>query len=163
MGLHDDRKVDLSAVELFEQAATRLADDGHPDLRPGPIEAAQHRRSERPHEIRRHAEPHLACECRRLHRSPDIVVLAQQEARLPDQALALRGKADAGSAALEEAATEGLLEPLQLKAHGGLREIEQARSRGDAAGGNDGIEGSEQADVEISRQNRLNNNRLCNG
>ncbi len=66
------------------------------------------------------------------------------------QPLARRGRAQRPIAAVEQLDAEQLLEPLQLLADGGLREVQQVRRAGDAAGLDDCNERTQQSDIDVS-------------
>ena len=66
------------------------------------------------------------------------------------QPLPRRGRAQRPIAAIEQLDAEQLLEPLQLLADGGLREVQKVRGAGDAAGLDDRYERTQQPDIDVA-------------
>jgi len=67
-----------------------------------------------------------------------------------EQPLAVRAQRQAPMMALEQLDAEQLLEPLELLADRGLRQVEERGGAGDAAGLDHGHEGAQQSRIDVA-------------
>ena len=81
----------------------------------------------------------------------DLLLKRQDALRIGYKDLAVRGESKLRSGAIEKPASDLLLEPLDVQAHGGLRQVHKAGGAGEAICLNDRNEGAQQDCVENHR------------
>ena len=95
-----------------------------------------------------------------VRRPGDLLVEREHALRLDEQPLAGAGQAEPLALALEQGRLEGILQALDLLAHGRLGEVEKVRSRRHAGRLGDRDEGPQERRVDVPGHLRLHNRRL---
>lgn len=112
-------------------------------------------------EIFGRAEAHFAFERILEHVADDLVIDAQQPARLREQAFAARGEHDLARIAAEQFSVELFLKPLDLQTDCRLGASETNARAGKAFGVGYGHEGADEIEVEIDELGLLRGHDLA--
>src|SRR5215203_4640416 len=126
-------EVDLTPVEFLKQATASVTHERHSHSRPGLLEPSQNRWCVGTHDVRRHAKPNLALECRCAHQRPDLVIVSQQPVSVRHETLAMTTEAQTAPVPLKKLTAKRLFQAFHLQADGCLREVENARGACHAA------------------------------
>ena len=135
-------------MEALDQVARQVRRHLQRDIGMAAREGGQHAGEMRRREILRRAEPHDALQPRLGELRQRLFRQRQDAPPIGEQRLARRGEAERARGALDQAAAERLLQPLQLQADGGLAEAQALAGARDVAGRGDGDEGAQEVVVE---------------
>ncbi len=140
--------IDLAGIMGARDLAAARAVQLDLDERIGFRERRKHGRQKPADVIVRHPEPHRAGNLRLADRRQRLVVQLQDTARVFRERLSLARERRTPPRSLEQAATDHLLQALDLHAHGGLGPVHLGRSLGEAAGIDHGEQRAQQGDIE---------------
>ncbi len=138
--LGDEGRLDLAAQDPIDQRAGRARDELEPHGRIAAVVARKHRRQPRRRRALERAELEDAVRPVALDRGLRLGRETQQAVGVGEEHLALGGKDQAPSLAMEQLRADAVLELLDARCHVGLHAVQRGGSLGDAALLGDGLE-----------------------
>ena len=150
MRLLDHGEIDRARSEAGDEIGRCRTGERDLDLRIGHGEGLDHGGDAGADQVIGQTEADLAGNLARRHFRPDVVIERDEPSALGEQPLARRGEPEAAPVTLEKSRPQHGFEPLDLLAHGTLRQIADIRCRRHVGMVRRGDEGADEVNVEIA-------------